>query len=114
MMMGRPQGRGPDGRAPMQRGGGPFMGLSAPVERSKDFRGTLRKLVARLRLALRGEIADATVLIVAQRVSTILHADHIVVLDEGRIVGAGTHAELMRSSAEYREIVESQLGAAAA
>jgi len=47
-------------------------------------------------------------------VSTILHADHIVVLDEGRVVGAGTHAELMRTSQEYREIVESQLGEAAA
>lgn len=69
---------------------------------------------ARLRLALRSETEDATVLIVAQRVSTILHADHIVVLDEGRLVGAGTHAELMRSSQEYREIVESQLGAGAA
>ena len=69
---------------------------------------------ARLRLALRGETRDATVLIVAQRVSTILHADHIVVLDEGRVVGAGTHAELMRTTSEYREIVESQLGEAAA
>ncbi len=69
---------------------------------------------ARLRKALKAETGDATVLIVAQRVSTILHADHIVVLDEGRIVGNGAHAELMRSSAEYREIVESQLGVAAA
>jgi ATP-binding cassette subfamily B protein len=69
---------------------------------------------ARLRAALRGETTDATVIIVAQRVSTILRADHIVVLDEGRVVGAGTHAELMRTSHEYREIVESQLGAAAA
>jgi ATP-binding cassette subfamily B multidrug efflux pump len=48
MMMGRPQGRGPGGR-PQPGRGGPFMGLSAPVERSKDFRGTLRKLLARLR-----------------------------------------------------------------
>jgi ATP-binding cassette subfamily B protein len=69
---------------------------------------------ARLRAAMKSEITDATTLIVAQRVSTILHADRIVVLDEGRIVGIGTHAELMRSSAEYREIVESQLGSAAA
>ena len=69
---------------------------------------------ARLRMALRSETTHATVLIVAQRVSTILHADHIVVLDEGRVVGSGTHEELMRTSAEYREIVESQLGAAAA
>ena len=69
---------------------------------------------ARLRMALKNETKDATVLIVAQRVSTILHADHIVVLDEGRVVGAGTHAELMKTSNEYREIVESQLGEAAA
>ena len=69
---------------------------------------------ARLRAAMRSEIADATTLIIAQRVSTILHADNIVVIDEGRIVGLGTHAELMRTSAEYREIVESQLGSAAA
>lgn len=69
---------------------------------------------ARLRSALKKETVDATVMIVAQRVSTILHADDIVVLDEGRVVGSGTHAELMRTSAEYREIVESQLGAAAA
>ena len=68
----------------------------------------------RLRAAMRSEVADATTVIIAQRVSTILHADSIVVLDEGRVVGVGTHAELMRSSAEYREIVESQLGSAAA
>ncbi|TME28708.1 MAG: ABC transporter ATP-binding protein, partial [Chloroflexi bacterium] len=68
---------------------------------------------ARLRRALRSETKSATVLIVAQRVSTILQADQIVVLDEGRVVGTGTHGELMRTSAEYREIVESQLGAAA-
>ena len=69
---------------------------------------------ARLRAALKGETTDATVIIVAQRASTILRADHIVVLDEGRVVGAGTHAELMRTTPEYREIVESQLGAGAA
>ena len=49
MMMGRPQGRGPGGRPGAGQRGGPFMGLSAPVERSKDFRGTLKKLLARLR-----------------------------------------------------------------
>ena len=49
MMMGRPQGRGPGGQPQAGQRGGPFMGLSAPVERSKDFRGTLRKLLARLR-----------------------------------------------------------------
>jgi ATP-binding cassette subfamily B protein len=69
---------------------------------------------ARLRRALRAETANATVVIVAQRVSTILHADRILVLDEGRLVGSGTHAELMAGCPEYREIVESQLGEAAA
>jgi ATP-binding cassette subfamily B protein len=50
------------------------------------------------------------VVIVAQRVSTILNADRIIVLDAGRIVGIGTHQELMSTSEPYREIVESQLG----
>jgi ATP-binding cassette subfamily B protein len=65
---------------------------------------------ARLRAALKREASDATVVIVAQRVSTILHADRIIVLDEGRIVGMGTHRELLSSTNAYREIVESQLG----
>jgi len=65
---------------------------------------------ARLRAALKVEARDATVVIVAQRVSTILHADRIIVLDAGRIVGIGTHQELMSTSEPYREIVESQLG----
>ncbi|GGM28963.1 ABC transporter ATP-binding protein [Dactylosporangium sucinum] len=64
---------------------------------------------AALREALRTEIADATVVIVAQRVSTIRDADRIVVLDEGRVVGTGTHHELMDDNATYREIVLSQL-----
>jgi len=68
---------------------------------------------ARLRAALRADTRSATVLIVAQRVSTIMHADRIIVLDEGRVVGAGTHAELVVSCEPYREIVDSQLGAAA-
>jgi ATP-binding cassette subfamily B protein len=62
-----------------------------------------------LRAALAEEIAEATVVIVAQRVNTIRDADRIVVLDEGRVVGTGTHAELMGTSPTYREIVLSQL-----
>jgi len=68
---------------------------------------------ARLRAALRSETRDATVLIVAQRVSTIMHADRIIVLDDGRVVGVGIHRDLMASCEPYREIVDSQLGEAA-
>jgi len=64
---------------------------------------------ARLRSALATEVTGATVIIVAQRVSTIRHADQIVVLDAGRVVATGTHAELMDTSETYREIVLSQL-----
>ncbi|MEU1807199.1 ABC transporter ATP-binding protein [Streptomyces sp. NPDC019937] len=64
---------------------------------------------ARLRAALTDETGDATVVIVAQRVSTIRGADRIVVLDEGRVVGSGTHGELMDGNQTYREIVLSQL-----
>jgi ATP-binding cassette subfamily B protein len=64
---------------------------------------------AALRAALARETADATVVIVAQRVGTIRDADRIVVLDEGRVIGTGTHAELMVDNETYREIVLSQL-----
>jgi ATP-binding cassette, subfamily B, multidrug efflux pump len=64
---------------------------------------------ARLRMALATEMAGATLIIVAQRVSTIRHADQIIVLDGGRVVDSGTHAELMATSETYREIVLSQL-----
>jgi len=64
---------------------------------------------ARLRAALKPYTGDATVIIVAQRVSTILAADQIVVLDGGRVVGLGTHEELLAACLTYREIVQSQL-----
>lgn len=67
------------------------------------------KTDAALRKALAQNTAQATVLIVAQRVSTILHAQQIIVLDQGRMVGKGTHKELLRTCPEYREIAESQL-----
>jgi ATP-binding cassette subfamily B protein len=65
---------------------------------------------ARLRNALRAETADATVVLVAQRVSTVMAADQIIVLDAGTVAGIGTHRELLASCLPYREIVASQLG----
>jgi ATP-binding cassette subfamily B protein len=69
---------------------------------------------ARLRAALKEGTRNAAVVIVAQRVSTIMQAERIIVLDDGRIVGLGTHQELVKSCAPYREIVVSQLGEGAA
>ena len=68
------------------------------------------KTDALLRSALKRETADATVIIVAQRVGTIMHADRIIVLEDGTIAGTGTHEELLQTSETYREIVASQLG----
>ena len=62
-----------------------------------------------LRKALRTKTKDSTVLIVAQRISTILNADQIIVLDEGKIAGMGTHQELLESCEVYRQIAASQL-----
>lgn len=67
------------------------------------------KTDASLRAALRKEISNATVIIVAQRVGTVMDADRIIVLDEGRIAGMGTHRELLDTCEVYREIVSSQL-----
>ena len=67
------------------------------------------KTDAKLRKALKSETSNSTVLIVAQRISTILDADQIVVLDEGRVVGKGTHKELLKNCEIYKEIALSQL-----
>ena len=69
------------------------------------------KTDAALRKALESKTEDATVIIVAQRISTILHADQILVLDDGQIVGKGTHEELLRSCEVYEQIARSQLSA---
>lgn len=66
---------------------------------------------ARLRQALAHEQADTAVLVVAQRIATVMGADQIIVLDEGRVVGQGTHEELLRNCPEYLEIAKSQLSA---
>ncbi|MEL7564464.1 MAG: ABC transporter ATP-binding protein [Dehalobacterium sp.] len=67
------------------------------------------KTDARLRAALKKEITDATIIMVAQRVGTVMDADRIIVLDKGQIAGMGTHRELLKTCQVYREIVSSQL-----
>ncbi len=67
------------------------------------------KTDALLRKELHEKTADAAVIIVAQRISTILHADQIIVLDDGRIAGIGRHEELLQSCEAYQEIARSQL-----
>ena len=69
------------------------------------------KTDSQLRAALKREVTDATMFVVAQRVSSIMHAEQIIVLDEGTIVGLGTHDELMATCETYQEIVYSQLSA---
>ena len=67
------------------------------------------KTDAALRKALRKNTQGASIIIVAQRIGTIRHAEQIIVLDEGRIAGLGTHEELMKTCSVYREIAISQL-----
>ena len=64
---------------------------------------------ARLRASLRENLSDANIVIVAQRVGTVLNADRIIVLDGGEVVGQGTHSELIKTCETYREIVATQL-----
>ena len=67
------------------------------------------KTEAKLRVAIKKETKNDTVLIIAQRVTTVMSADQIIVLDEGKIVGMGKHQDLIRTCNVYREIVASQL-----
>jgi ATP-binding cassette, subfamily B, multidrug efflux pump len=83
---------------------------NAPIYIFDDsFSALDRKTDAALREALHRETGSSTLLIVAQRVGTILTADQIIVLENGEIVGCGTHRELLRSCEVYREIAMSQL-----
>ena len=66
------------------------------------------KTDAALRAALHAQMSDKTLLIVAQRLSTIMNADNIIVLDEGRIVGQGTHADLLTTNSYYQDFAKSQ------
>jgi ATP-binding cassette subfamily B protein len=87
------------------------LAVKAPIYIFDDtFSALDSKTDANLRAALKSYTSDSTVLIVAQRVSTILHADQIIVLDDGVIVGKGTHERLMKDCPTYIEIAESQLG----
>ena len=67
---------------------------------------------ARIRETFRGALKDATKIIIAQRITSVMEADQIIVVNEGRITGVGTHTELLASNQEYREIYDSQMEAA--
>ena len=72
------------------------------------------KTDAELRKAIRNRHGDATLIVIAQRVSSIMNLDEIIVLDEGEMIGRGTHEELIRSCPVYREIQQTQMGEAMA
>ncbi len=105
-------------RAPHNLSGGQKQRLSIARAIAKDpkvylfddsFSALDYKTDVTLRRALKAQTDNATVIIVAQRISTVLHANQILVLDEGKLVGKGTHAQLMVSCPEYQEIARSQL-----
>ena len=64
---------------------------------------------ARIREAFHNELADSTKLVIAQRITSVMDADQIIVMDDGRITGIGTHDELMKNNKEYQEIYDSQM-----
>ena len=114
----------PDGlNAPVAQGGTNFSGgqkqrlsIARALAKKADlyvfddsFSALDFKTDAALRHALKEETKDAAVLIIAQRISTILHADQILVLNDGRIVGKGRHEELLQTCEIYRDIVNSQM-----
>ena len=70
------------------------------------------KTAANLRKELDSQLSDSTVITVAQRISSVKNCDLILVLDEGKIIGKGTHEQLLESCCEYRQISESQMGGA--
>ena len=88
-------------------------GMKAQSHRAADdsFSALDMKTDARLRAALAEVTESASVIIVAQRISTIIHADQILVLDDGKIVGKGTHEELLKNCDVYMQIAQSQLSA---
>ena len=114
----------PDGlNAPVAQGGTNFSGgqkqrlsIARALAKKADlyvfddsFSALDFKTDAALRHALKEETKDAAVLIIAQRISTVLHADQILVLNDGRIVGKGRHEELLQTCEIYRDIVNSQM-----
>lgn len=105
------QGHQPQRWAEAAGAGGPALAGSPEILILDDSSSALDyKTDAALRKALREEYQGITTIIIAQRVSSILHADHILVLEEGKELGYGTHQELLRSCPVYQDIAHSQMG----
>ena len=103
-------------RSPISQGGSNVSGIARAIAKHPDvyifddsFSALDYKTDAVLRKELKAKTKDSTVMIVAQRISTILHAEQIIVLDDGQIVGKGTHKELLKSCEAYYQIASSQL-----